>query len=213
MRALLLTTVIIFSAASISLAKASYVDTVIQGWTIKINTDLVHDHKEIAAGIVSVLEGQLKNAVLLLPSSSLEQLRKAPIWVEFKSVNPGLIQYHRSAGWLKEHDQDPAKENCIELSAPEYISDGTVETMLHELALVYYYRVLGSQNTDILAAFGSMMSNKLYKNHPAMQNDAGEYFSSLSSQYFMPRSANIRAEMKKYDALGVAMIEKYWLQK
>ncbi len=209
---ILVLTIITVLLISVS-AKASYVDTVIQGWNIKLSSDLISEHREYATGVIALLDAQLRTVATLLPVVKLEPLRKAPIWIELKSVRVGPIQFHNSVEWLKANGQDPAKEKCIEISAPEYINAGSITGLLQYISYAYYFRVVGAENTDMLAAYGSMVSKRLYQSDSVMRSEPAAYFAILSAEYFMARSSDIHPQMRKYDANGIAMIEKYWLHK
>ena len=110
----------------------TYSDTIIRGWPVRINTAL-NDHPFLLDQAYSTLSSDLSFVETQFPAIVVSQLKSIPIWLELKSRNGQTLQYHRSAGWLRENGFNPRKENSVEIQVREFVKTGRDPSMLYSL--------------------------------------------------------------------------------
>ena len=153
-------------------------------------------------------------------------MQAAPIWLELQT--PGLrgAQYHWSADWLSNNGYDPRKARAVEISsARDYFEWSQIQPsiILHELAHAYHDRVLGKDHPELLSAFNAAVNRGLYESVASAQGPVGrayamtnylEFFAELSEAYFVRNDffPFTRDELRQYDPVGYAMVERVWSQ-
>ncbi len=205
-------------------ATDKYETRTLDGWTVRINQQLLKDHPALASDTLRLLDFQLYQITRVVPPRSLEALQVVPIWIEFAHpLNPCMC-YHPSADWLREHDMNPAKARCVEISNVTNFLAWTKEQpwmVLHELAHSFHDRVLGFHNSEVKAAYDRAVASKSYDNvlringatgrHYAMTNDQ-EYFAECSEAFFGTNDffPFTRAELKQHDPDMYKLLTLLW---
>jgi hypothetical protein len=201
---------LLLSTASIAIGQQRvYVDKTVGSNPVKIDAELLNRQPELVTQVMSVLEYELNATMNELPTDAVRALQAVPIWIERATPNEAWVQYHFSRDWLTEHGYNPEKEASIEIVAEEFVKHAktSLYPLMTHLASAYHQRVLGLQNQQVLAAFGSAVSN-----NRGSYNAAEEYFSVLSELYFLQaKSSDYRIEkLKAYDPQGFDMIKAVW---
>src|SRR5262249_40633046 len=80
----------------------------LEGWQVRVDVRLLSGaDAELGARALRALAGKLSEIKVLLPPDRLAKLQKVTIVLD-RSHPLRSMQYHPSAGWLKEHGYDPA---------------------------------------------------------------------------------------------------------
>jgi hypothetical protein len=136
------------------------------------------------------------------------------------------MQYHPSAGWLREHGYDAALEKCVHLPSVRRFVDLRHQRtqpwcVLHELAHAYHDQVLGFDDGAIRALHEAAKAGGTYDDvrhihghttkHYALTTPM-EYFAELSEAYvgtndFYPF---VRGELQQHDPRAYELLEKIW---
>ena len=182
-------------------------------------------HEKEAEALFAELDAQLAALVEVVPDGPLEKLRKSRFWVEWRAKKDGAMEYHRSAGWLKDNGYNPDKLGDVEINNAKNAVSWSKATqpwmVLHELAHAYHFRALGEGHEGIEAAYKQAMDRKLYdavkhvgggteKAYAA--TNSGEYFAELSEAYFGTNDffPFARGELAKHDPVGFKLMKDVW---
>lgn len=197
----------------------------VEGWTVRINKRLLAD-PELSGQVLALLSDQLRHIIRVVPDEPLAALRKVNLWMELDLTNGGAV-YHPSAQWLREHDVNPDKAGCVEVSNARHFIGWYRDQpcmVLHELAHAYHHQVLGHDHAGLKAAYEKAKASKKYESvlhisgrrqvHYAM-NNVQEYFAEMTEAFlgtndFYPF---VRAELKDADPEMFALMEGVWKTK
>ncbi len=206
---------------------SSYTIRQIEGWkNIYVHNDLLTTHKEVGREVLKVLQAKLYDVSRAVPPPALAELRKVPIWMEYKNPKGGSGCYHPSRQWLVGHARNPDKAQSIEFGdARAFLRYTRIQpaVVLHELAHGYQDRVLpsGYGNMELKAAHKRAVAGKTYdsvshisgrkKRAYAMGNPM-EYFAELSEAFYGTNDFYpfVRAEVMKHDPQMYKMLKKLW---
>lgn len=203
---------------------AGYAEAVLHGWRVLVSKQLLAQDGQLALQVLNLLDTQLDTIQSKVPSKAVQALQAAPIWLELQT--PGLrgAQYHWSADWLSNNGYDPRKGRAVEIaSARDYLEWSQLQPsiILHEMAHAYHDRVLGKDHSELIAAFNSAGNRGLYELVASAQGPVGrayalnnylEFFAELTEAYFVRNDFYpfTRDELRQYDSVGYAMIERVW---
>ena len=196
----------------------------VEGWTVRVNNDLLTSHKAVGEEALKLLAAKLYQLNRTVPPKALAALHDVHIWLE--RDNPGFTcaVYHPSAKWLETNGFDPAKAQCVEIAnAKRFLSLSRQEPamVLHELAHAYHHQVLGHGHRQIAAAYRRAVESQSYekvlhfsgktKRAYALKNKL-EYFAELSEAYFGTNDFYpfVRAEIMKHDPVMFQLLGKVW---
>ena len=211
-----------------------YEKRVIHGWTVYLQLSIARDvtlkHK-----IEKQIRTGLENFLGKVPGESLSFLRTIPIWVSNEPGYPlrknekGVIPFHRSPQWLRDHKLNPHMAPGVHVINPEavFFEHKVLEwgpmTFLHELAHAYQNVKLTLGYKEIPAAYESAIREGLYLQVPSRRDKSRkvrayaatnheEYFAELTEAYFGHNDwfPHNREELRRYDPRGFKMIEKAW---
>lgn len=224
-------TMIICSMLSIfCLASAKYTPTSnynvqkIQGWKILVNNELLTGHPQLAKDTLKLLRFQLYQVTRVVPKEALEEIRRIPIWVEYKAPRHPCMCYHPSKEWLSNNNFNPEKAKSVEIANAENFLTWTIGQpwmVLHELAHSYHHCVLGYDNKKINQAYKKMVESKKYeavlhiagkpRRAYALNNDQ-EYFAECSEAFFGTNDFYpfVRAELKQHDPDMYQVLKELW---
>jgi len=202
-------------------------ERLIEGWRIRFDDRLLApEHAEVLRKASRLLSDRLYEIAEFLPAQRTADLRTVVILVDLDHGRLTAMQYHPSAGWLKENGYDPAMVGCVHVPAVKRMVDLHHQRVqpwcvLHELAHAYHDQFLDFENAEIKATYEASKAAGGYTKalhiqgheteHYAMTN-AKEYFAELSEAYvgtndFYPF---VRGELKKHDPRAYALLEKIW---
>jgi hypothetical protein len=138
------------------------------------------------------------------------------------------MPYHPSKDWLISHNMNPSMAGGVEMINPykflfvgKYFSNQPY-VFLHEFSHAYQDRYLSKADQSIISkAYTHALSLELYRSVHCVDGRIGdayartndkEYFAELTEAYFGTNDwyPFNREQLKSYDPVGYAMIEKVW---
>ena len=201
------------------------------GNNILVERQLLTEDPQIAEQAVARLQEKITLALSILPQHSRPVLEKIPFYVmcgpaaHGGGLGSGLEYFQRTAPEYRAH-LDLNWSSCVVVySGANYtqLSDfWALKAVVHELAHAWQLEQWPEQQPDILAAWQNSVQLSLHRN---VRGDTGsvleasyastnqlEYFAELSCMYFVGCDYEPfnRDELKTYDPLGYAMIERMW---
>jgi len=203
---------------------ADYTVQKIEGWKVLVNNQLLSGHTRLAEDVLKLLKHQLYQITRVVPDKPLEELRRVPIWVEYKAPRHPCMCYHPSRQWLSEHDFNPEKERSVEIANAENFLKWTLDQpwmVLHELAHSYHHCVLGYDNPEIREAYQKAVKSKRYESvlhingqsrrSYALNNDQ-EYFAESTEAFFGTNDFYpfVRSELQQHDPHMYQLLKKLW---
>ena len=204
----------------------AYEEKTIEGWRVLVNKRLLRDEPELSAQTLALLQHQLYQIPRMVPEGAVAKLRKVTIWVEEKEPHHPCMAYHPDPGWLRRHDMNPQKAKCVEVANARNFLTWTRQQpwmVLHELAHAYHHQFMpdGYDNADVRETLRVAKEQKLYDSvlHINGRNQRAyaltnpmEYLAEASEAYFGTNDffPFVRAELKKHDPAGYALMQKIW---
>ena len=203
---------------------ADYTVRKIEGWKVLVNNQLLSGHTRLAEDVLKLLKHQLYQITRVVPDKPLEELRRVPIWVEYKAPRHPCMCYHPSRQWLSEHDFNPEKERSVEIANAENFLKWTIDQpwmVMHELAHSYHHCVLGYDNTEVREAYQKAVESKRYESvlhingqsrrSYALNNDQ-EYFAESTEAFFGTNDFYpfVRSELQHHDPHMYQLLKKLW---
>jgi hypothetical protein len=153
---------------------------------------------ELGTGALKLLGARLADIARVVAPDRLAKLREAPIWLDRTHGKLKSMQYHPSAGWLKENGYSTDLAKCVHIpDASDFVSPHHQHrqpwSTLHELAHAYHDRVLGFEEPRIQLAWKQAVESKRYDKvllingsetrHYAL-TDQKEFFAEMSESFF-----------------------------
>jgi hypothetical protein len=199
----------------------------IEGWRVRIDRRLLEGERaDVGRRAVRLLGDRLYEIAEFVPDDRLAKLRAVVIVLDLDHGRLTSMQYHPSAGWLREHGYDAALEKCFHIPSVDRFVDLKHQRtqpwcVLHELAHAYHDQVLGFDDVEIKTAYESAKASGTYDEvrhihghvtkHYALTTPM-EYFAELSEAYvgtndFYPF---VRGELKQHDPRAYELLEKVW---
>jgi hypothetical protein len=197
----------------------------LQGWVVHVDSRLVGAEKELGRTALRTLATKLHNITLVMPRKPLRKLREVPIWIDVDH-RLGVMQYHPSARWLRDHGYDPEMAGAVHIpNAGGFMEHQRKNdqpwVLIHELAHAYHDRVLGFNHPKIKAAYQQAVEEGRYesvlhisgkmKRHYAL-TDHKEYFAEASEAFFGTNDFYpfVRAELRQHDRKLYEVLEEVW---
>lgn len=123
----------------------------LEGWTIRVDDRLLGDAPDAAQGqrALKFLEAKLVEIKAVVPASKVALLQKVTIVLDLECGKLGSMQYHPSAGWLKENGFPEELAKCVHLPrVTDVVTKRNINeqpwVILHELAHAYHDQQLSS---------------------------------------------------------------------
>ena len=198
----------------------------LEGWTLKVATELETGHAALWEAARKELTVQLTNIERVVPDGPLQKIRTIVIYVHESSPETVCMAYHPDAQWLKDHKMEPEMAHCVEIGSASNFVSWTYEQpwmVLHELAHAYHNQFLpqGFDDPDVKAAYDSAMKAKRYEAvlhwdgktvRAYATTNPMEYFSECTEAYFGTNDFYpfVRAELMHADPDGYALMQKEW---
>ena len=206
---------------------AEHVVQDISGWKVYVNRALLEGPGQASGSTaLRLLDDKLFEVSLRVPARRLEQLRTVAIWIDDNHELTSM-QYHPSAGWLKDHGYDEKMEKCVHIPrADRFVSHVANHdqpwALLHELAHAYHDQFLGWDHSGIRAAHQSWKDSGKYESvlhingqqrrHYALTNEK-EFFAEMSETFlgtndFFPF---VRGELREVSPETFTLMKSIWL--
>jgi hypothetical protein len=178
---------------------ASHTVRQIEGWTVLVDDRLLEPPDETrGARALKMLEAKLTDIASVVKPQPLAKLRAVTIVIDLSHGKLRTMQYHPSAGWLRENGYATNLAKCVhipraaDLPTPRNINEQPW-VVLHELAHAYHDQVLGFDEPQILRAFENFKQSGhgdaalLYDGkrvrHYGLTNQK-EFFAEMTEAYF-----------------------------
>lgn len=171
----------------------------IEGWTVLVDDRLLEAPEE-ALGLrtLKMLEAKLTDIASVVSPEPLARLREVTVVVDLSHGKLRTMQYHPSAGWLRENGYVTNLAKCVhipraaDLPTPRNINEQPW-VILHELAHAYHDQVLGFDDPQIRQAFedfkqsgrgeAALLFNGQRVRHYGLTNQK-EFFAEMTEAYF-----------------------------
>jgi hypothetical protein len=215
----------IFAVASGKYSPTSdYTVRKIEGWKVLVNNELLSGHARLAQNVLKLLKHQLYQISRVVPQEALKELRRVPIWVEYKAPEHRCMCYHPSKQWLTNNSFNPEKARSVEIANVENFLKWTLDQpwmVMHELAHAYHHRLLGYDNTEIKHLYQKAVESRQYesvlhisgqsKRAYALNNDQ-EYFAESTEAFFGTNDFYpfVRCELQQHDPNTYQLLKKLW---
>lgn len=199
----------------------------LEGWTVQVDDRLLTG-EETALGerAIALLQDRLAEIALILPEDKVARLRQVSIWLDRTHGSLGSMQYHPSAGWLKEHGYTADLARCVHIpDAAQFASARHHHqqpwAVLHELAHAYHDQVLDFDHPEIKAAWERFRDSGRYEKvlhidgretkHYGLTNQK-EFFAEMTEAYFGLNDFYPfhRAELKRDEPQLYELLKTIW---
>lgn len=201
-------------------------------WLVMVEKQLMSDQPALAKQALARLHRNLDEAMRIFPAPARGRLEKVHIYLMYgpKAQNGGRDQgsdYITKAEIESYHQLDPHWEDSIIVYCAENYTQQSdlwaLKALVHEFSHAHQLEHWPEKQPDILGAWQHAMKLGLYHNVKDEQGKSIakayaatnqlEYFAELSCMYFARCDYYPfdRKELKSYDPVGYAMIEKMWL--
>jgi hypothetical protein len=173
-----------------------------------------------------MLENALYEIALIMPTDRIVKLREVPIWLDLSHGKLQNMQYHPSAGWLKENGYATEMAKCVHIPSAAFFSGIRHHRIqpwcvLHELAHAYHDRVLGFEQARIMSVWKKWRQNPDYEKalyiegHPRRHyglTNQKEFFAEMTEAYFGMNDFYPfnRGELKTREPEVYALMEEIW---
>ncbi len=213
-----------FHLRSDTATKTAYEALVLEGWQVRINSDLVRFAPDIKDQALALLQRELANVRRVIPPRHVVELQKVWFWIEANDGPKPNLFYNDNSAALRRIGKSQDKLRHIELTnAASFVDSESWEpwVVLHELSHAYHAQVIGYADTTIGNAYRNAVAHHLYEQVAhydgkitrayALTNDR-EYFAELTEAYFGRNDffPFDRAELAVYDPVGFKMIQQLW---
>jgi len=208
-----------------------YVTVRLGEWTVLVEKQLRADDPALAKEALARLDKKLAEAMKALPEPSRATLKKLRIFLMYgpKARGGGRdegLDYIAKTEPEYYKQLDPRWADAVIIYCAEnyvQLSDfWALKALVHEFSHAHHLEQWPENQPDILGAWQNAMKHHLYH---GVKDDQGktvekayaatnqlEYFAELSCMYFVGCNYQPfnRKELKAYDPVGYAMIEKMW---
>lgn len=171
----------------------------IEGWTVRVDDRLLAaPHEELGKRALRFLESKLMDIEGAVAEDRLAQLKAVTIVLDLSHGKLRAMQYHPSAGWLKNNGYSTDLARCVHIPRAEGLVSPQLNNkqpwvVLHELAHAYHDQVLGFEDSEIKAAWQRIVDGRRYESvlhisgrmtkHYAL-TDQKEFFAEMSESFF-----------------------------
>lgn len=200
----------------------------LEGWTIRVDDRLLGDAPDAALGqrALKFLEAKLVEIKIVVPESKVALLQRVPIVLDLECGKLGSMQYHPSAGWLKDNGFPQELAKCVHLPrAVDVVTKRNINeqpwVILHELAHAFHDQQLSFEHPDIKAAQeafkasgrgdAALLYNGKKVKHYGLTNQM-EFFAEMTEAYFGVNDFYPfnRAELMESEPEIYALLHKIW---
>jgi hypothetical protein len=177
----------------------SHTERKLEGWTIRVDDRLLKaPNDELGTRALRFLENKLADIKVVVPEERLKKLQAVTIVLDLTHGKLTSMQYHPSAGWLKNNGYSADLAKCVHIPrAADLPTKRNINeqpwVILHELAHAYHDQVLGFEEVRIKEAYekyqksGHGDKTLLFDGrrvpHYALTNHK-EFFAEMTEAYF-----------------------------
>ncbi len=199
----------------------------IEGWTVRVDDRLLRgDGAALGERAVKLLTSRLVAITVVVPEKSLAKLRAITIELDLDYGDLRAMQYHPSAGWLKEHGYSEQLARCVHIPAVEdFLSPFEIHRMpwvvLHELAHGFHDQTIGFDDARVTAVWKKFCESGKYKSvltstgrqreHYGLTNQK-EFFAEMTEAYFGSNDFYpfVTGELMQAEPETFALLEEIW---
>jgi hypothetical protein len=199
----------------------------LEGWKVRVDQRLLEgEAKAIGDRALKLLGAKLVAMTVVVPEKALAKLRAVTIELDLDYGGLTSMQYHPSAGWLKDNGYSEELAKCVHIPKVEgFLSPSENHRMpwvvLHELAHAYHDQVLGFEEPRVLAAWKKFKESGKYKSvltSPGHQRehygltDQKEFFAEMTESYFGSNDFYpfVTGELKQAEPEIFALMAEIW---
>ena len=199
----------------------------LEGWKVRVDQRLLEgEAKPIGDRALKLLGAKLVAITVVVPEKALAKLRAVTIELDLDYGGLTSMQYHPSAGWLKDNGYSEELAKCVHIPKVEgFLSPSENHRMpwvvLHELAHAYHDQVLGFEEPRVLAAWKKFKESGKYKSvltSPGHQRehygltDQKEFFAEMTESYFGSNDFYpfVTGELKQAEPAIFALMAEIW---
>lgn len=171
----------------------------VEGWTVRVDDRLLSPPEaELGERALRFLAAKLSDIKAVVAEEPLARLQAVPIVLDLEHGRLKSMQYHPSAGWLKNNGYATNLARCVhipvaaQLATPRNINEQPW-VVLHELAHAYHDRELGFDEPRIRRAWDAFKQSGrgekalLYDGRRVRHyglTDHKEFFAEMTEAYF-----------------------------
>jgi hypothetical protein len=199
----------------------------LEGWTVRVDDRLLKaPDEEVGAKALRFLESKLADIKVVVQADRVKKLQSVVIVLDLTHGKLGPMQYHPSAGWLKENGYSTELAKCVHLPrAADVATRRNIReqpwVILHELAHAYHDQVLGFDEPRIKEAYEkfkksgrgdkTLLFNGKRVKHYALTNQM-EFFAEMTESYFGSNDffPFNRAELKEAEPEIYELLTNVW---
>ncbi len=199
----------------------------IEGWPVRVDDRLLEGASAaIGERAIKLLTARLVAIAVVVPEPALSRLRAVTLQLDLDHGALRPMQYHPSAGWLRNHGYSEALAKCAHIPrAEEFLSPYENHRMpwvvLHELAHAYHDQVLGFDDERIVGAWKRFLDGGKYKSvltSPGHRRehygrtDPKEFFAEMTECYFGSNDFYpfVTGELKQAEPEIFALMDEIW---
>ncbi len=215
------------SAAENPALPTAHTTRTVEGWSVRVDDRLLKG-ADAALGerALKLLHSRLVAITFVVPEPALTKLRAVTIQLDRDYGELRPMQYHPSAGWLKEKGYAAALAKCVHIpSAEGFLAPFDVHRMpwvvLHELAHAYHDQILGFDEARLGAAWKKFRDTGKYKSvltsYGAMRehyglNNPKEFFAEMTESYFGSNDffPFVAGDLKQAEPEIFALLAEIW---
>ncbi len=198
----------------------------LHGWPVRVQREFARQQPKLYEQALAHLRHQLYQIEHRLPQPAIDRLKQVTIWLEENEPHHPCAVYHPDAGWLRDHDMNPDKARCVEISNVKNFLSWTTDQpwmVLHEMAHAYHDQFLegGHGNAQVAEVFQAALAGEKYS---AVQRLNGkvekayaasnpmEYFAESTEAFFGTNDfyPYVRSELREYDPRMYELLDKLW---
>lgn len=199
----------------------------LEGWQVRVDRRLLEgEGKALGDRALKLLGAKLVAMTVVVPERELAKLRAVTIQLDLDHGGLTSMQYHPSAGWLKDNGYSESLAKCVHIPKVEgFLSPSENHRMpwvvLHELAHAYHDQVLGFEEPRLLAAWKKFKESGKYKSvltspghlreHYGL-TDQKEFFAEMTESYFGSNDFYpfVTGELKQAEPEIFALMAEIW---
>lgn len=199
----------------------------IEGWPVRVDDRLLTGEKSgDGTTALKLLTARLVAITMVVPEPALTKLRAVTIQLDLDHGDLKQMQYHPSAGWLKNNGFSESLAKCVHIPrTDDFLSPFENHRMpwvvLHELTHAYHDQVLGFDEARLEAAWKKFRDSGKYESvltspglrrgHYGLTN-AKEFFAEMTEAYFGSNDFYpfVAGELKEAEPEVFQLMEEIW---
>lgn len=199
----------------------------IEGWTVRVDERLLAGtDEELGRRALALLTAKLADIRSVMAGDRVTALQRVPIVLDLTHGSLTSMQYHPSAGWLKDNGFSPELAKCVHIPVAARFASARHNhiqpwCVLHELAHAYHDQVLGFEMPRVKEVWQRYVDSgngvrALHVDgrtvrHYAMTNQK-EFFAEMTEAYFGTNDffPFVHGELKQAEPETFALLREIW---